>query len=205
MQTSSKDRSTPTDQAGVYFAHAVKFLSPPKPRLVAVGGLSGTGKSALARAIAPMVKPAPGAIVIRSDIERKIMFGVPENEPLPKEAYAPSVGVRVYEILRRKAQRVISAGHSAIVDAVYPSMEERRAIRATADDCGVEFVGLFLQADLRTRLDRVTTRTNDASDADAAIAERQQQIETGPIDWNRIDAAHNKSDTLTQALKATEL
>jgi predicted kinase len=203
-QTTLKDRSAIADQARIYFAHAVRFLSPAKPRLVAVGGLSGTGKSALARAIAPKIMPAPGAIVIRSDIERKIMFAAREDQPLPPEAYAPAASVKVYEILRHKAQRVILAGHSAVVDAVFASMVERRAIRAIADDCGVEFVGLFLEADLRTRLDRVTARVHDASDADAAIAARQQEIEIGALDWQRIDAAHDKNDTLTQALKVIE-
>ncbi len=204
VQAASKDRSAVADQARAYFAHAVGFLSPAKPRLVAVGGLSGTGKSALARAIAPKIMPAPGAIVIRSDIERKIMFGARENRPLPPDAYAPPVSVQIYEILRRKAQRVILAGHSAIVDAVFASMEERRAIRAIADDCSVEFVGLFLEADLKTRLDRVTARVHDASDADAAIAARQQEIKIGPVDWQRIDATHDKNDTLAQALKAIQ-
>jgi aminoglycoside phosphotransferase family enzyme/predicted kinase len=204
VRTTSKDRSATADQARTYFDLAVGFLSPAKPRLVAVGGLSGTGKSALARAVAPKIMPAPGAIILRSDIERKIMFGVPENKPLPQDAYAPAVGVRVYEILGRKAQRVIAAGHSAIVDAVFASTEERRAIRAIADDCGVEFIGLFLEADLRTRLDRVMARVNDASDADAAIAARQQEIEIGPLDWQRIDAAHDKNDTASQALRAIE-
>jgi uncharacterized protein len=204
VQATSKDRSATADQARIYFAHAVGFLSPAKPRLVAVGGLSGTGKSALARAIAPKIMPTPGAIVIRSDIERKIMFGARENQPLPPDAYAPPVSAQIYEILRRKAQRVILAGHSAIVDAVFASMEERRGIRAVANDCGVEFVGLFLEADLRTRLDRVTARVHDASDADAATAAHQQEIEIGPLDWQRIDAMHDKNDTLAQALRAIE-
>jgi hypothetical protein len=204
VQTTSKDLSAVAEQARIYFTHAVGFLSPAKPRLLAVGGLSGTGKSALARIIAPKIMPAPGAIVIRSDIERKIMFGAQENKPLPREAYAPPVSAQVYKILCRKAQRVILAGHSAIVDAVFASVDERRAIRAIADDCGVEFAGLFLEVDLKTRLDRVTARVNDASDADAAIAERQQEIEIGPLDWQRIDAAHDKNDTLAQALRVID-
>lgn len=203
-QTTSKDRLAIADQARIYFGHAARFLSLEKPRLVAVGGLSGTGKSALARAIAPKIMPAPGAIVIRSDIERKIMFAAREEQPLPPEAYAPAVSAQVYEILRRKAQRVILAGHSTVVDAVFAATEERHAIRAVADNCGVEFAAFFLEADLRTRLDRVTTRAHDASDADAAIAARQQEIEIGPLDWQRIDAAHDKNDTLAQALKVIE-
>ena len=64
------------------------MIEPPPPRLVAVGGLSGTGKSALARALAPDLGPAPGAVVLRSDIERKALFGKDEQDKLPADAYA---------------------------------------------------------------------------------------------------------------------
>jgi aminoglycoside phosphotransferase family enzyme/predicted kinase len=203
-QTKSKDPSTAASQARTYFDDAVGFLSPEAPKLVAVGGLSGTGKSALARAIAPKIMPVPGAIVIRSDIERKVMFGTPENKPLPQESYAPAVSARIYKILSRKAQRVILAGHSAIVDAVFASVEERHAIREIANKCRIEFVGLFLEADLRTRLNRVMARVHDASDADVTIVERQQGMQIGPLDWNRIDANRDKNDTLAQAFTAVD-
>ena len=50
-----------------YFDVARQLIEPPPPRLIAVGGLSGTGKSALARALAPDLGAAPGAVVLRSD------------------------------------------------------------------------------------------------------------------------------------------
>jgi len=203
-QMKSKDSSTVASQARTYFGHAVGFLSPAAPKLVAIGGLSGTGKSALARLIAPKIMPAPGAIVIRSDIERKIMFGVPELKPLPQESYAPAVSARVYEILAQKAQRVILAGHSVVVDAVFSSVGERHVIREIAKNCGIEFVALFLEADLRTRLNRIMARIHDASDADAEIAERQQAMQIEPIDWHHIDANRDKNDTLTQAIAVLE-
>src|SRR5262249_48674743 len=62
-----------------YFALARRAIAPPAPTLVAIGGLSGTGKSALARALARFVAPMPGAVVLRSDVERKRMLGVDET------------------------------------------------------------------------------------------------------------------------------
>ena len=59
-----------------YFDRAVQFLSYAPPRLVAIGGLSGVGKSALGGALAPEIGRAPGALWLRSDVERKAMFGV---------------------------------------------------------------------------------------------------------------------------------
>ena len=54
-----------------YFDWARRFIAPAAPVMVAVGGLSGTGKSVLARALAPALAPPPGAVVLRSDVERK--------------------------------------------------------------------------------------------------------------------------------------
>src|SRR6185369_10194141 len=57
--------------AQAYFRLACGLTAPPSPTLIAVGGLSGTGKSVLARALAPDIPPAPGAVVLRTDVERK--------------------------------------------------------------------------------------------------------------------------------------
>jgi predicted kinase len=139
------------------------LISPPAPKLVAVGGLSGTGKSILARALAPHVMPSPGAVLLRSDVERKSLFGVGETDRLPAEAYSTDAGARVYAALNAKARRIIAAGHSVVVDAVFARPEERAAVGALSD----RFHGLFLTADLATRVARVGARHGDASDADA--------------------------------------
>ena len=51
----------------------------------AIGGLQGTGKSTLARALAPDLGPAPGALVLRSDEIRKRLLGRAPEETLPPE------------------------------------------------------------------------------------------------------------------------
>src|SRR5450830_2008164 len=110
-----------------YFALAGKLLAPQPPTLVAVGGLSGTGKSLLARAIAAEILPEPGAVVLRSDVERKVLFAVAEADRLPETAYARDVTTQVYAALIDKARRVTGAGHSAIVDALFADASERAA------------------------------------------------------------------------------
>jgi hypothetical protein len=45
----------------------------------------------LARSLAPFLAPAPGALVLRSDVERKALYGVPEHERLPSNAYRAEV------------------------------------------------------------------------------------------------------------------
>ncbi|MCW6512660.1 bifunctional aminoglycoside phosphotransferase/ATP-binding protein [Lichenifustis flavocetrariae] len=78
-------------EARTYFDLAVALLETRPARLVAVGGLSGSGKSTVAASIADMVGPAPGARVTGSDRTRKRLFGVPARTRLPAEAYLPAV------------------------------------------------------------------------------------------------------------------
>jgi aminoglycoside phosphotransferase family enzyme/predicted kinase len=182
-----------------YFDAARSFIAPRKPVLIAVGGLSGTGKSVLARALAPDLAPAPGAVVLRSDIERKALFGTDEAEKLPDHAYTPEVTSRVFATLADKARRALAAGYSAVVDAVFSQPDERKLMQQSAAALGVPFYGLFLTADLATRIARVGGRGHDASDADPAVARKQETYDVGTIDWARIDASGTPQETLARA------
>jgi aminoglycoside phosphotransferase family enzyme/predicted kinase len=205
MATTSRLDVTKEATAGSarrYFDLATKLLAPAKPRVLGIGGLSGTGKTVLARSLAPMLTPLPGALVFRSDIERKVLYGIDEHEHLPSIAYSEEVTRRVYRIIVDKAVRVARAGHPAIVDAVFTRAEERAAIETAAATAGVDFQGLFLMSDLPTRLQRVGERTGDASDAGVEVARKQEEYLTGPIAWSRIDAAGSSAQTLANACAA---
>jgi aminoglycoside phosphotransferase family enzyme/predicted kinase len=188
------------EDAKSYFALACRLMAPPAPQLVAVGGLSGTGKSVLARALAAHIAPAPGALIVRSDIERKLLFGIGELDRLPEQAYAAEFTQRVYATLADKARRVLAAGHSAIVDAVFARPGERAMIDAVAKASGVAFRGVFLTADLATRVARVGARIKDASDADAAVARMQEGYDLTGIGWTTLDASGTPAATLALAL-----
>jgi aminoglycoside phosphotransferase family enzyme len=185
-----------------YFDFARRFITPAPPQLLAVGGLSGTGKSWLARALAPHIAPAPGAVVLRSDVERKALLGKDEHDKLPTDAYSPAVTARVYAVIADKARRAVAAGHSAVVDAVFARPLERVVMARSAQALGVPFHGLFLDVDLATRVARVGARGRDASDADAAVARSQESYDLGALDWRRIDASGTPEQTLTRARAA---
>ncbi|NBB82919.1 MAG: AAA family ATPase, partial [Alphaproteobacteria bacterium] len=101
--TDAGARAHHRDQAGAYLAMALAYLDPDPPRLVAVGGLSGTGKTTAARAVAPSIGPSPGAVILRSDILRKQLSGVARTEPLPESAYTPEASARVYDRIAGRA------------------------------------------------------------------------------------------------------
>jgi predicted kinase len=130
------------------------------------------------------------------------MLGVDEHAKLPPAAYAPAVTARVYATIVDKARRAVAAGHSAIVDAVFARAQERAVMARSAQALGVPFHGLYLEADLDTRLARVGTRSRDASDADAAVARAQEAYDLGDLDWARVDASGSPDRTLARAREA---
>lgn len=193
------DRQAAGADARAYLAYAQAALAPRAVKLVAVGGLSGSGKSTLAAALAPFLGPAPGAVHLRSDVERKRLNGTPELERLPPEAYSLEMTQQVYAVLRERAEAVLAAGHGVIVDAVHQRPDERADIAAVAHESGVDFLGLWLEAPVEALADRVTARRGDASDATAEVVRWQAGREAGPLDWVRLDSTQAPADVLAQA------
>ena len=190
------------EDARRYFEFACSFLKPAPPRLIAVGGLSGTGKSALCARLAPEIGAAPGALWLRSDVERKHLFGVEELTPLPDAAYSAAASHEIYARLIDKARRALAAGVSALIDAAYPHSAERAASAALAAEAGVPFAGLWLEAPLDVRLARIAGRRGDASDADAGVARRQRAEPLGEPGWRVLDAGGAREATLRVASRA---
>ena len=182
-----------------YFDRAVRFLSYVPPRLIAAGGLSGVGKSALASALAPEIGRAPGALWARSDLERKAMFKVEETVRLPGSAYARDITRDVYARLIDKARIALRAGQAVLIDATFATAAERGAAAQAAAEVGVAFAGLFLDAPLATRLERVASRRGDASDADADVARRQTAEPLREKGWAALDASGSLADTTALA------
>ncbi len=188
-----------------YLDHALRYLSPAEPRLVAIGGLSGTGKSTVAAALAPHLDPAPGAVHLRTDLERKSLFGVAETERLPASSYTREASERVYAHVMQKARIALTAGHSVVIDAVFADPAERCSIARIASDLKVLSQGLWLTAPREMLLRRVAARTGDASDATPAVIEQQLERDVGPISWTTIDAGGSRTSTERAVLASLSL
>ncbi len=184
-----------------YLDSARAALAAPTARLIAIGGLSGTGKSTLAAALAPELGARPGARVLRSDVIRKRLFGLDPEARLSEQAYAAEATARVYAALREKAEAALAAGYCAIIDAVALRPEERQSFAAVAQKAAVPFTGIWLDAPVAALSTRVAARRGDASDATPEIVERQSRVDAGPLDWTRIDAAGSPAAALA-ALRA---
>jgi len=188
-------------EAGDYFHRAISHLTPAVPRLIAVGGLSGTGKTVLARAICAGLPPRPGAFHIRSDIERKRLHGVSSTKALPKEAYGPETSAEVYEVMLKRAGEALASGWPVVVDAVFAKAFEREAARQLAARHGMGFLGLWLEARADEMKARVSARKGDASDANASVVDKQLGYDLGTIDWRRIDASGTPEETYERAMR----
>jgi hypothetical protein len=173
-------------EAGRYRRLGLALLAPVRPVLVAIGGLSGTGKSALAQAIGADLPGACGARILRSDVVRKALAGALPTERLASEAYSPDRRAAIYRHLAERAQAAMRAGASAIVDATFQADEARSEIERAA--AGHPFAGIWLSAPTSVRLARVGARRGDASDATPEVAASQVEPDRlGPA-WRRLDA-----------------
>jgi len=187
-------------EARAYFALALSLMAPGKPHLFAIGGRSGTGKSVLAHNIAARTLPLPGAVLLRSDVIRKELFGIAPLVPLPETAYAPAITERVYRVMLERAQAVLAQGFSVVLDAAFLKESERALLPPLATATGVPYSGVFLFAETSVRLARIAARHNDASDASRDVALFQDGIDCGRIDWTAVDAGGTPEQTLERAI-----
>jgi aminoglycoside phosphotransferase family enzyme/predicted kinase len=204
-QTDQKVQREKLEQAHTYLAAALSFLESQPPRLVAIGGLSGTGKSTLAGLLAPAIGRPPGARWLRTDVLRKRLAGATPEDKLPQSAYTPERNREIYRELARLAEATLAAGQSAIVDGVFASQAERRTIAALALDHAITFTGLWLEAPSEELFRRVDARAGDASDADSAVVRRQLAYDLGNLGpWHKVDASGSLGEVAKRAKRMIE-
>ncbi|MFO1428823.1 MAG: AAA family ATPase [Candidatus Competibacteraceae bacterium] len=189
-----------------YLELAVSFTRPFPPFLLITHGVSGSGKSYLTAQLAD----APGAVRIRSDVERKRLFGLEALENshsgLGQGLYTADAGRRTYERLSTLAEQILTAGYPVLVDATFLEPAQRQVFRNLAATLGVPFILLACEADpdiLRARVARRRDQGEDAAEADVAVLERQlQNYQPPPSEERPLFAAGRDGDNVRAAVLA---
>ena len=154
---------------------AERFTQVSQMALIITHGYSGSGKSTFAGQLAEKI----GAVQIRSDIERKRLFGYRAHEhtgsAIDSGLYTEEASRKTYLYLAECAKIVIEAGFSAIIDATFLKTQQRDLFRLLAAECGVQFYIVDFQASDKELCKRLRQRQNDVSEATTDVLQQQQQ------------------------------
>ncbi len=161
-----------------YLTLAGECLAPRQPRLLITHGLPGSGKTTFAQ----IALERMGAIRLRSDVERKRLFGLSalDGSRADQNIYSSDTTQRTYSHLLATARALLAAGYSVIVDAAFLKQNEREMFHKLADEVCAPFVIASMQADdatLRARIRQRQALSNDASEADVDVLKKLQAAE----------------------------
>jgi len=189
-----------------YLSLAVRLQTPPGPVLIITHGLSGSGKTYAAQRVSDVT----GCIHLRSDLERKRLFGLvalqSSHSDVGNGIYTAKAGEQTYGALFELARQVIGGGRAVLIDAAFLSRSQRDAARNLALALNCPFQILDLSAPEAVLVKRVTARSaagTDASEADLAVLTRQLENYQPLADDELGDALPldtDKPDTLDQVI-----
>lgn len=187
-----------------YLAAALAYLDTGSPMVIAIGGLQGTGKSTLARAVAPRLGAAPGALILRSDEIRKRLHDAEPEARLGPEAYTDAANARTNLAVIDQTRRAAASGHAVIVDATFLDPAMRQDLAAAVRQERVPFLGIWLHAPLPVLEARINRRDSDASDATVEVLRRAAAVDPGARDWQAIEASDGERavQSVRQAIRA---
>jgi len=167
-------------RAGAEYAYYLEFAQrvagASRSGVVAMHGLSGSGKTTIARQLAESLQ----AVLLRSDVERKRLHGLGEqartDSGFGQGIYSAAGTERTYAHLAELARHAIAAGYPVVLDAAFLAAGQRASFRALAHETGVPFAIASCEAPEQTLRERVARREaqcGDASEAGLAVLERQ--------------------------------
>jgi hypothetical protein len=172
----SRERQIAAGMVRQYLRWAEAQVRRPAPRLVITAGLSGSGKTWIARRLATRL----GALHVRSDVERKRLAGLkplePSHSPADGGIYTLEFNARTYARLQECARLCLDGHETVIVDAAFLRRAERRSMIEMARELGVRPVIVHCHAPralLRSRVEERHASRTDASEAGASVLEQQ--------------------------------
>ncbi|HBZ29678.1 MAG TPA: hypothetical protein DEO56_03670 [Nitrosomonas nitrosa] len=156
-----------------YLKLALSYINPTRPLLIITRGLSASGKSTLSQSLLELI----GAVRIRSDVERKRLFGVNSDHTTKSDInngiYSAEATVKTYAKLKSLAESILNADYPVIIDAAFLKYAQRQSFQNLAHSNQIPFIILELTASAGTLRQRIQARTHDVSDADTSILEHQ--------------------------------
>lgn len=175
-----------------------------RPALIITHGLPGSGKTTFAQ----LALERLGAIRIRSDVERKRLFGLDALEDSRGRAdiYGRDATHRTYARLYECARIALAAGFPVIVDAAFLRRGEREHFRRLAGELRIPFAIAALHAPesvMRARIAQRQTQALDASEADSAVLAVLQSVAEPPDESERAVSADFPNDPAGPPLPAS--
>ncbi|ODT81008.1 MAG: hypothetical protein ABS69_06005 [Nitrosomonadales bacterium SCN 54-20] len=176
---SKRDKAAALTSCSSFLDLATACLARQQPALMITHGLPGSGKTTFAQAALERLQ----AIRIRSDVERKRLFGLAalaDSRSQAEGIYHEEATVRTYARLHDLARDLLAAGFPVIVDAAFLKWEEREHFRMLANELSVPFVIASLKASSETMQSRIVKRqseSSDASEADLGVLKLLQEKE----------------------------
>jgi aminoglycoside phosphotransferase family enzyme/predicted kinase len=178
-----KQRLLHIAEANRYCRIASQQTRKPAPTLVIMSGLSGSGKSW----VSARLMAALPAIRLRSDLERKRLFGLSatadSHSDINKGIYARHSSSEVYEYLIKTAKLILTARHHVILDATFLHAADRSLALDMADSCGFAAVIVAVHAPLKLMRQRLQDRAAaaiDVSEAGLEVLEHQRSVAQPP-------------------------
>lgn len=191
-----------------YLKLASTLTQPGRPAIILMHGVSGSGKSFVARNLAGKI----GAIQIRSDVERKRIFGIwPANprEITPADLYGTSATEQTYDRLESLTLGIVAAKYPVIVDAAFLKQPQRQRFLELAKRLRIPTVIMACNAPDNVLRDRIRRRQQvgvDASDADLKILD-WQSANSDPLTEGEsqcqivIDTTYVNSESIEQLVR----
>ncbi len=172
----AKQEATAT--AARYYRLAWEYTQPQPGRLLLMAGLSGAGKSTVARYLAKHLH----AIHIRSDAVRKHLAGVTLDARGNADLYTPEMTQKTYDRLLHLGITLAAQGYTVILDAKYDRQPLRQSVIAQAQAHQLPLQILHCTAPLAVMQERLQQRQNDVSDATADLLPQQSMAEFAPAE-----------------------
>ncbi|MDH3612383.1 MAG: AAA family ATPase [Gammaproteobacteria bacterium] len=194
-RTNEADRHRDQEEIAHYCSVARRWIAPRRPCLVAMHGFSGSGKTWLSQQLLSRLP----AIRVRSDIERKRLYGLRETEKsgasVGKGIYDPRARTGIYGALADAAETLLRLGQHVIVDASFLNRDDRQLFQILANRLDADFVIVAARAEpdeLRRRVQIRQRDVRDASEADTDVLQYQYEhadpLVAEELEWT-IDVA----------------